>query len=287
MLVKEVVSRYESYIKRQHSNGTYRFYVNHLGHFSKWLEQREIYDIEDLKYYIFDDYISDMKRTCANITINKRIGILKRCFKHMNIDLPYLQSIEKLRERVHTYEMIELEDLKMLRTYHKGLDDDIANNLFYKCLILLLMDTGARINEILHIKKSNVNLAEGEILLTETKTKTDRTVYIQNSSIKYIKKMYQIKHDHPYLLHHKVLNREVNYFDVDNYMKKLRSIFGFKKLHAHMFRHSLATILLQRSADIVSVMSIMGHKNMETTQRYQHAEKKHVKKTYKDKFNLD
>ncbi len=287
MLIQEVVSRYQSYIKRQHSNGTYRFYVNHLSHFVKWSEQREIYDTDDLKYYVFDDYIADMKETCQNITINKRIGILKRCFKQMKIELPYLQSIEKLRERVHTYDMIELEDLKMLRTYHKGLDDDIGNNLFYKCLILLLMDTGARINEILHIKRENVDLANQEILLTETKTKTDRVVFIQDSSVKYIKKMSDIKHEHPYLLHHMIMNRQANYFDVDNYMKKLRSQFGFNKLHAHMFRHSLATILLQRSADIVSVMSIMGHKNMETTQRYQHAKKTHVKKIYKTKFDID
>ncbi len=287
MLLQEVFSRYQSYIKRQHSNGTYRFYVNHLSHFERWAKKRQVYHTEDLKYYIFDDYIANMKETCANITINKRIGILKRCFKHMRIDLPYLQSIEKLRERVHTYDMIELEDLKMLRTYHKGLDDEIGNNLFYKCLILLLMDTGARINEILHIKRSNVNLAEGEILLTETKTKTDRTVYFKDATKKALKKMYQVKHDHPYLLHHIKLDRQVNYFDVDNYMKKLRSIFGFKKLHAHMFRHSLATLWLQEGADIVSVMNVMGHKNMETTQRYQHAKKKHIKSMYMKKFNLD
>lgn len=148
------------------------------------------------------------------------------------------------------------------------------------------MDTGARINEILHIRRENVDLANQEILLTETKTKTDRVVFIQETSVKYIKKMIDIKHDHPYLLHHIVMNREANYFDVDNYMKKLRSIFGFNKLHAHMFRHSLATLWLQEGADIVSVMEVMGHKNMETTQRYQHAKKKHIKKTYQ-KYKLD
>lgn len=278
MQINEIFNQYKSYIKRQYSNGTYRFYISHLGHFQKWLEDREVFQVEQLEYYIFDDYIADMKKTCQNITINKRIGVLKRCFKHMRIDLPYLQAIEKLRERVHTYDMIEEEDLKRIRSYIKKLPDDEGNNLFYKALILLLMDTGARINEILHIKKENVNIEEREILLTETKTKIDRVVFIQDTSVKYIKKMYEEKHDHPYLLHHIILDRKANYFDVDNYMRKLKDVFGVKKLHAHMFRHSLATLWLQSGADIVSVMIVMGHKNMETTQRYQHAQKKHIKK---------
>jgi len=54
-----------------------------------------------------------------------------------------------------------------------------------------------------------------------------------------------------------------------------------------MFRHSLATLWLQEGADIVSVMNVMGYKNMETIQRYQHAKKKHIKNKYMKKYNLD
>ncbi|BCR36596.1 tyrosine-type recombinase/integrase [Mariniplasma anaerobium] len=78
----------------------------------------------------------------------------------------------------------------------------------------------------------------------------------------------------------------MNYFDVDNYMRKLRESLGMNKLHAHMFRHSLATLWLRSGADIVSVMEVMGHKNMETTQRYQHTEKRHIKNMY-EKYELD
>lgn len=287
MNIKDLSDRYISFIKRQHSTGTYRFYKNHLGHFIKWLSNKEVSDTDDFKYYLFDDYIANMKDTCANITINKRIGILKRMFKHMGIDLPYLQSIDKLRERVHTYDMIEETDLRMIRSYIRSIPSEHENNLFYQVLILLLMDTGARISEILNIKKKNVNIQEQEILLTETKTKEDRIVYFKGASVQAVQKMIDIKNDHGYLLHHIVLNRQSNYFDVDNYMRKLRKLFGFKKLHAHMFRHSLATIWLQNGADITSVMSVLGHKNMETTQRYQHAKRKHIKEIYNKKFNLE
>jgi site-specific recombinase XerD len=70
-------------------------------------------------------------------------------------------------------------------------------------------------------------------------------------------------------------------------MRALRLQFGLKKLHAHMFRHSFATIMINRGADLISLMNIMGHKNLETTQRYLHANKEHTKKMYFNSFNLD
>jgi integrase/recombinase XerC/integrase/recombinase XerD len=98
--------------------------------------------------------------------------------------------------------------------------------------------------------------------------------------------MMLIENDHGYLLHNILKNRQGNYFDVDNYMRKLKDKLNLNKLHAHMFRHSLATLWLQEGADLLSVMNVLGHKNMETTQRYQHANKKHIKKTYK-KYKID
>jgi site-specific recombinase XerD len=58
-----------------------------------------------------------------------------------------------------------------------------------------------------------------------------------------------------------------------------------KKLHPHMFRHTTATTLVEAGADIASIMEILGHKNIQTTERYLHVSNKHVKKTYQDKMN--
>ena len=54
-----------------------------------------------------------------------------------------------------------------------------------------------------------------------------------------------------------------------------------------MFRHSLASILLEHGADIKSVMELLGHRNLETTERYLHMSKDHVKKTYMKNYKLD
>jgi len=70
-------------------------------------------------------------------------------------------------------------------------------------------------------------------------------------------------------------------------MKHYRKIMNLDKLHAHMFRHTLASILLEHGADIKSVMEILGHRNLETTERYLHMRKEHVKKTFFKNYSFD
>lgn len=289
MKIEEATQLFLQQVKRSsESLGNYSFNKSHLSHFQTWSSERGLVSIMDTtRYDVIDDYIDDMRKTCSSSTINKRIGCLKRMYQFHQVDFKYLYQVKKLRERVTTYEMVEEHQLKKIRAYVKALDDSKGNNLLYKSIILLLSDTGVRLSELLQIEKDNVNLRSQEILLVTTKTKEDRTVFLSDTIIPVLKKMLTIKSDHKYLLHNMLADRPVNGYDIQYLMNKLKRKLGIKKLHSHMFRHSVATIWLQHGADIKTVMDFLGHKNMETTQRYQHSKKEHAKKVYREKFNLD
>jgi len=288
MKIITAVENFLLHIKLHHSIGNWKYYRSHLMHFHTWCAQAKIQDLSKFDQAALVDYISSMRETCANITINHRIGCLKRLYRFLGIRFDELTSIEKFKERRKTFDMLSKNDLIKIREYIKKLPNKVSNNLYYKSMILILMDTGARINEILMIEEKNCNLVDREIMLTMTKTKEDRVVFISKVTAEVLEEMIRTKekNNHRFLLHNFVRNRPGSYDDVIFIMKKLKNLFGLKKLHAHMFRHSMASIWLREGSDIRSVMDVLGHKNLETTERYLHESKEHAKAQY-EKYDLD
>lgn len=286
MRIEKLIDDFLLEVKMRHAKGTWRYYVSHLGHFMNYASRRGLKNVSEVTDRVLVDYISEMKDTCANITINKNIGALKIMYRTMGIRHDYLQSIKKFKVRQKTFDMVPEDLLKRIRKYAKDLKDK-DNGLYYKALLLLLMDTGARIQEILMIRKQDVSVERQDILLTHTKTKEDRIVFMSDVTMEAVLQMMNLKTDHDYLLHNKLADRPGNYNDVLYLMKKLKRIFKIDKLHAHMFRHSLATIWLQNGGDIKSVMDYLGHKNLETTERYLHVSKSYQRMTYEKSYRLD
>jgi site-specific recombinase XerD len=286
MKLNKLVSDYLQEVKIRHSQGTWRFYKSHLYHFVNYASKRFITDVDEIDDHVISDYIFHMKETCENVTINKNIGCIKRMYRDMNIDFPYLQSINKLKERNKTFDILDRNTFIKLRKYIIDYPSITTNGAYYKCFLALLSDTGARISEILNIERKNVNLETKEILLTQTKTKEDRIVYLSNAvGVPAVNEMMKIKHDHKYLLHNSDKNRPANYDDIRYILRIVKNALGLKKLHPHMFRHTTATTLVEAGADIASVMQILGHRNIKTTERYLHVSTKHVKKTFQDRIN--
>ncbi len=158
-----------------------------------------------------------------------------------------------------------------------------------KAMLELLYATGLRVSELVSLKTNDVNLESG-FLICKGKGGKERIVPLGNSSSLAVKKYLEEARQ-------KLWKRETNIlflttrggaFTRQGFWKMLKE-YGeqaglSQKISPHILRHSFATHLLERGADLRSVQLMLGHSQITTTQIYTHVTRKHLRKVY-DKFH--
>jgi len=149
------------------------------------------------------------------------------------------------------------------------------NNLKHKLIIEMLYSTGLRLQELINLKRQDIDFDNNTLFVRKGKGKKDRITIISET----------IKID--LLKYYSKENFKTDYvFEgrTGNYSKKSVQIILFdvsKKLgfriHPHMLRHSFATHLLEQGVDIRIIQKLLGHSDLNTTEIYTHVANKDLK----------
>ena len=158
-----------------------------------------------------------------------------------------------------------------------------------KAMLEVMYASGLRVSELIGLRIADVRLRDG-FLLCRGKGGKERLVPLGKSAVEAVR-LY-LDTVRPSLLKRPTedlfLSRLGSKFTRQGYWKTLKSYArkaGLEaKIHPHVLRHTFATHLLERGADLRSVQLMLGHSQITTTQIYTHVTRDRLRKVY-DRFH--
>ncbi len=168
---------------------------------------------------------------------------------------------------------------------------DVSNprGLRDKALISVLYATGLRVTELISLKLTNLHLEEG-YLVCRGKGEKERIVPIGHEAVDWVRRYladgrsHLVKRASPWLF----VNARGGPLSRVGFWKLLKE-YGLKAnithdISPHVLRHSFATHLLDRGADLRAIQMMLGHADLSTTQIYTHVLEARLRTVY-DKFH--
>jgi integrase/recombinase XerD len=152
-----------------------------------------------------------------------------------------------------------------------------------RAIVVTLLYTGMRVNELCELNCEDLRLEEQEIIVRDTKTYHDRKVIISDVCVTVLTEYLQSLPGKrkPVFISRK--GGRISRGRVYGLVKKYGQLAGIQKnVSPHVLRHTLATNMIAHGASVIEVKDQLGHKNLETTLRYVHLQTDHRKKLYQE-----
>jgi integrase/recombinase XerC len=222
-------------------------------------------------------------------SINRKIATLRKYFKFL---LQEGEITHNPASKINTPKVpknlpVVVEDARLIQMLDDG---EVFTNDFAgtrdKLVIETLFGTGMRLAELIGIKETDINIYEGTIKVLGKRNK-QRIIPI-NQELKLLMATYlELKKNQNFdnnsitLL---VTNKGADAYPKLIYLivqKYLSHISTQNKKSPHVLRHTFATSLLNRGADLNAIKELLGHANLSATQIYTHNSVERLKSIYK------
>ena len=153
-----------------------------------------------------------------------------------------------------------------------------------RAILETLYSSGLRVSELVGLNRENVDFIGG-VLKVYGKGKKERLAPIGDKAVramrKYLEKLNPSKLKEKKAIFVNKSGRRISDRAVRRIVEKyIRKTSLNEKVSPHSLRHSFATHLLDRGADLRSVQELLGHANLSTTQIYTHVTTERLKAVY-------
>lgn len=254
------------------SDKTKESYKNDLDIYKIYLNNHDINYVSDIskdniKNFIKDRSIEESSTIAHNLTVIKNFHkyLLKEGVVNDDVSL----YIERPKLRKLLPKSLSIEDVDFLLDIKLNSPFDYRN----KAMLELMYGCGLRVSELINLEINDIDIINCQIRILGKGSK-ERVIPLGEYSIDYLKKYLDIRDK---LLKHKscsklFINNHGLGITRQGFFKMLKKLLKEKGLNSdispHTLRHSFATHLINRGADLRSIQEMLGHSDISTTKIY-------------------
>lgn len=271
-------------IEKRYSLNTVDAYRRDLTKFKEYLVKENVDIVDELviKNYLAFLYVNKLSKKSIARKISSIKSYYKFKSKKYNEKNSVTNNIKTPKKDKLLPELIYKDELEKILNYLPNGNFCFRN----KAIISVLYSSGLRVSELCDITISSMDLENRYFIITGKGNKTrvcPFSNFCKNDIENYIKyeREKNVKENCNYLFINKFGNK-LTPRSIENIVTNISfKLFGNKKLHPHIFRHTYATTLLNNGADLRIVQELLGHSSLMTTQVYTHLANEKINEVYK------
>lgn len=269
-------------IEKNYSQHTVLNYRLDLEDFRKFLGETPL---EKIDYLTLRKYLAILKeKNLGTRTVGRKLSTLRSFFRFLTRDgylkvNPILSLSSPKLERHLPQFLTEEETVKLIESAFARSESD-EKGLRDRAILETFYSTGMRIAELVGLDVDEIDFISG-IVKVMGKGKKERIVPIGEQAISAIRKYLRKRKKQTEALFLNKFGKRITTRGVRGIVDKYIHAAGIKQgVSPHTLRHSFATHLLDRGADLRTVQELLGHANLSTTQIYTHLTTEKLKKVY-------
>lgn len=276
-------------LEKKYSPLTVRAYSGDLEDYARFcLEEYQISDLEKVEYGIIRSWIVQLSNSqLSNRSINRKLSSLKAYYKFL-LKIGVIEISPLARHRsLKTPKKVEVpfSESEMDKVLLQIPFEDNFEGVRDRLIIELLYATGIRRSELVNLKMTQIDLSSKTIKVIGKRNK-ERIVPLLDSTVHFMEAYIRERNDlveiadkaHLFLLKSGNKIYETLVYRIIN---KYFSLVSPKvKKSPHILRHTFATHMLNKGADLNSVKELLGHSSLASTQVYTHTSIAELKKVH-------
>ena len=263
-------------------------YQNDLTQFEIFLKENYEEPPQAANYGMVRSWVVQLvEKKSDPLSVNRKIASLRSYYKFLlrqeminkdpMVKIKVLKTKKKLPHFVKEPDMVTMLEDQQFENTHEGWRERLVLELLY--------GTGMRLSELINLKENQVNLQERTIKVLGKRNK-ERVIPFSESLLPVIKSYRAIRNkevearDHGCLIVNDTGGKCYPMLIYRMVKKHLAQFPAVEKRSPHVLRHTYATHLLNKGAEINAVKDLLGHSSLAATQVYTHNSMEKLKKVF-------